>query len=300
MIMENKKNTKEQGRLEDKVMSQIRSGRVTLRSKYVFLAETLGLGSAFILSVLISILFLDLIFFYMRETDNLYYLGFGSRGVVAFLESFPYFLVSVFIVFIFAAGYMLKRTDMAYKRSFGYLAAGVVLFVLCAGGALAYTDISQGIERRAFAGEGPFQMFRPFLERGVRPRDKGIAGKILSVESDQLNIQTPFGEVVVDMTGAQYDEGTVFAEGAFIIAVGDREDREDDTLLFRARAIRVVDEEELKMIRRDMERRMEKGGMPSPMMQKGEGRGEGGPSMMRQEDKGEYRRSAAGMWNEVF
>ena len=71
--------------IEDKVMSEINSGRVKLRSKYIFLAEKLGIGSAFALSALLGVLFFTLVLYYLRASDNLRYLSFGSRGLFAFL-----------------------------------------------------------------------------------------------------------------------------------------------------------------------------------------------------------------------
>jgi hypothetical protein len=245
--------------LEDKIMSEIRSGRITLRSRYVFLAETIGFGSAIVLSILMAILLLNLIFFYMRATDNLHYLSFGSRGTFAFLESFPYLLVSIFIVFVFAAGYLVKRSDITYKRPFGYVGASLALFVMASGAALAYTDIPRGIEERAFSGKGPFVVFRPFLERGVRPRDKGIAGQIIYIEMPKLQIRAPFGEVFMDISEAHYEDGTIFEEGLFIIAIGDMMQADEQTVpFFYTKALRIIGEEEIEMVRRGMERYLKK------------------------------------------
>jgi hypothetical protein len=44
-------------KLENSIMGKIKSGQVKLKSKYVFLAEKLGLGTAFTLSVLCQFFF---------------------------------------------------------------------------------------------------------------------------------------------------------------------------------------------------------------------------------------------------
>ena len=97
--------------LEKKVMEKIKTGKVSLRSKYIFLAEKLGFSSVLIFSVLLSILFLSLVLFYFKSTDNLIYLSFGSRGLFAFLESFPIWLVIIFTALIFLAGWLLTKTE---------------------------------------------------------------------------------------------------------------------------------------------------------------------------------------------
>ena len=54
-------------KLENSIMGKIKTGQVKIRSKYVFIAEKLGLGTAFALSVLLSILLFNLILFYLKE-----------------------------------------------------------------------------------------------------------------------------------------------------------------------------------------------------------------------------------------
>ena len=90
-------------KIEEKVMAEIKSGKVKLRSRYVFLAEKLGIGSAFIFSVFLAVLFFTLVLFYLQASDNLGYLSFGSRGMFAFLETFPYLLVATLIICVFIA-----------------------------------------------------------------------------------------------------------------------------------------------------------------------------------------------------
>ena len=48
--------------LENKIMSKIKSGKIKLRSRYVFAAQKLGLGGALVLTILLAILFFSLVF----------------------------------------------------------------------------------------------------------------------------------------------------------------------------------------------------------------------------------------------
>jgi len=57
--------------LEKNVMDKIKTGRVKLRSRYVFLAEKLGLGSALALSFMLAALFFSLFLSYLKASDNL-------------------------------------------------------------------------------------------------------------------------------------------------------------------------------------------------------------------------------------
>ncbi len=241
--MENSK-----GKFEENIMSKIRSGKVKLRSKYIFLAEKLGMESAFTLSVVLSILFANLFFFYLKSTDNLEYLSFGSEGIYAFLESFPYLLVATFIVFILAAGYLLSKADFSYKKPFKYFALSLITFVFVSGVVLAYSGLSEKIEEEAF-NEGPSSfIIKPFLGRGVELRKTGLAGRIFEISDDYFVIETSNGFQKVDIKDLQSDISQ-FASGQFIIIIGER--KED---VFVAHRIRIVGEGNMLMIRREIHR----------------------------------------------
>lgn len=238
-------------KFEENIMSKIRTGKVKLRSKYIFLAEKLGLESAFALSVILSVLFANLFFFYLKSTDNLEYLSFGSDGIYAFLESFPYLLVASFIIFLLIASYLLAKADFSYKKPFKYFALSLITFVFASGIVLAYTDLSEKIEEEAF-GEGPSSsIIKPFLKRGVELRSAGVSGKIFEISNDYFVIETPCGFQKVDINHLQSEEDQ-FINGQFIIVIGER--KEDS---FAARRIRIVREDKMQMIRRGIHRNLD-------------------------------------------
>lgn len=240
-------------KLEDKIMSKIKNGQVKLRSKYIFLAEKLGLGSAFALSVVLAVLFLNLFFFYLKTTDNLEYLSFGSAGIYAFLESFPYLLVISFMMFLFLAGYLLAKTDFSYKKPFGYFAASLIIFSAAMGGILACTEISEKIEEQAFSDLPPGYIFKPFLKRGIELRNSGVAGKISEIGENYLIIETPISAQNVDTENLEASSSQQFIKEQFIMVIGERKGD-----IFVARAARIVGEKKLPMIRRGIQRRVER------------------------------------------
>jgi hypothetical protein len=230
-------------KLENSIMGKIKSGQVKLKSKYVFLAEKLGLGTAFTLSVLLSILFFNLILFYLKETDNLKYLSFGKFGVFAFLESFPYLLVIVFIVLIVLSGYLLTRSDVSYKKPFGYLAIGMIAIIMVLGGILTYTNLGQSFEREARRGN---ESVRVFFKPLIDDRNNGVAGVVFEQGEDYLILQTPQGLRRVD-TGEIEDVSNV-AKDQFVIAVGAGEKSS-----FKATKIKVVNKEDMPSVRRGID-----------------------------------------------
>ncbi len=237
-------------KIESLVMDNIKSGKVKLRSKYIFLAEKLGLGSAVILSLLLCILFFNLALFYLKASDNLGYLSFGSRGFFAFLESFPYLLVVSLIIFIFIAGFLFKKTEIAYQKPFGYLAIGLVVFILLSGAALAFTNIAEQIEQQTFEARSFGFFFQPFLRQGMEDHQRGIVGRVIQIGDGYVVIQTPRATEKVDLSDVGNFDKSILVEGNFIMAIGQRDDD-----AFRAINLRAIDPSEMPMIRRGIHRR---------------------------------------------
>lgn len=173
-------------KLENKIMKDIKNGKVKLKSKYLFLAERLGLGSGIVLTILLAALVFNLILFYMQETDNLIYLTFGPNGFLPFLESFPYLLVVIFIIIIFLVGFLIKKTDFVYKKSFGEWSIYLILFIMAIGTFLTFTNINNEIQKNHE------EFMRPFFEH--RPSMKnGIAGIIIEKSNNGIVLNTREG-----------------------------------------------------------------------------------------------------------
>jgi hypothetical protein len=230
--------------LENNIMNKIKTGQVKLKSKYVFLAEKLGLGTAFTLSIVLSALLFNLILFYMKETDNLYYLSFGKNGVLAFLESFPYALVVAFILFIILAGYLITKSDVSYKKPFGYFTVSLIVFVMFLGGILTYTKIAEKIEK----GNHPFNTI--LMKGSLEMRDKGIAGIVFEKGEDYLIVETPHGLRNIDLTKIEEQKILNIEKGNFVLAVG--ENRNYD---FVAQEIQVLDKEKMPIINRGIDKK---------------------------------------------
>lgn len=246
-------------KLENSIMGKIKTGQVKIRSKYVFIAEKLGLGTAFALSVLLSVLLFNLILFYLKETDNLKYLSFGKFGIFAFLESFPYLLVVAFIILIVLSGYLITKSDVSYKKPFGYLAIGLVVSIMIFGGILTYTNLARELESRAQEGMNPARML---LSPMMDMRNSGVAGVVFETGDDYLILQTPQGLRNVDLKGME--QIPEIEKGQYVIAVGKKSGFD-----FKAEQIKTVDRKELPAIDRGIEFKFKpsgEGGIPSDLL----------------------------------
>lgn len=232
---------KDDKELEKLVMGKIKSGQVKLKSKYLFVAEKLGLGTAFGLTVVLSALFFNLILFYMKETDNLKYLSFGKDGIFAFLETFPYLIVMLFIVLMVLASYLITKSESLYKRSYSHLVIFLIGTIMFIGGMLTYTDVANEIERESLK-EGPGRFFRPFIG-SPDIRERGISGLVYEKGDGYVIVKTPRGLINVNFAPADKVEG--LEEGKFIIAIGEKEGG-----VFIARRINVMKRGEMPSIER--------------------------------------------------
>lgn len=236
--------------IQNKVMADIQSGRVKLRSRYVFWAEKLGLGGAVVLSIFIAVLVCTLALFYLTASDTLAYLNFGQSGLVAFLDSFPYALVTTLIIIILLAGFLLKKTDLVYKYSYAYVALGLLAVIVTGGLALAATNVAETLQTQSF--------IRPFMRHSVANRAHGVTGRVLEVAPMTLLVQTPQGVLLVHL---EYVVKPLppLEPGLFIMSIGKMRPPE-----FWAERVRVISPNEVRLHRRHIIERH--GQMAPPQM----------------------------------
>lgn len=218
--------------LEKKIMGEITSGRVTLRSRYLFMAEKLGLGSAMILTAILGSLLVALILWYMKNSETLSYLSFGSDGLLAFWESFPYGLIVGAILMIVLVGYILKKSGWVYQIPFGIMAIGAITGVTLIGVALAFTSVPEYIGKQE---SGPAKMiFKPVLPAN-KPGKGGMMGKIVEWENPRGVVLTPHGLRVINAEFAPKPEREKIVVGVVVMVVGRPHEE-----IFLVRHIRII------------------------------------------------------------
>ncbi len=224
--------------IQQKVMADIQSGRVKLRSRFVFAAEKLGLGSAVVLSIFVAVLVCTLALFYLNASDALAYLNFGHSGLAAFLDSFPYTLVFLLTGVILLAGYLLKKTDLVYKYSYAYVALGLLFVIILGGASLAATNVAETLESQRF--------IKPFIRRSLETRSHGVVGRVLQVAPMTLLLQTPQGDLIVHLEYA-YKPLPTLEPGLFVVSIGKLRPPE-----FWAERVRVISPDEARLLRRQI------------------------------------------------
>src|SRR3989344_1528178 len=181
--------------LENIIIADIKSGKVKLRSRYLFLSDKLGLGSAVVLTVLLAALAFTVVLFYFVSADSRNYLEFGNSGIWAFLESFPFQPVITLILLIFLAGRLLSLTGRAYAYSFGKLSIIVLVIIFFSGSIFAFANLGEN--------------------------GRGIAGQVVAVRENILIVRSPRSDIMVNTSNVNWRRDLRQPElGVFIIAVG--------------------------------------------------------------------------------
>ena len=221
--------------LETKIMKKIKDEKINFHSKYIFLAQKLGLGGGLTLSLLLAILFLNLAFFTMKVSGGLEFLSFGRMGILAFLESFPYHWILMGLVFFVVASMILSRYDISYKKPFKRLLAALLLLIFVASTALAISGINEAIEEKVAQGKIP--LLRSFYGRRGGIWKNGLVGEVIEIRSSGLVVQTrEKKKVFIELTkNTLLPRESDFKIGDRIRAVG-KWDGEN----FRASALRVT------------------------------------------------------------
>ncbi len=235
---------------QNKVMEQINTGQVKLRSKYLFLAEKFSIGSGIILSVLLAIFFLSLLFYYLRATDNIIYLSFGESGLLAFLESFPYLLVTAFIACVLLAGALLKMSGSVYRQPFKYIALILVGGILVVGIGLTLARVDRIFEKNMYLRSRTGIIVQPLLQPGLNERNRGIAGRVVEIMSPFMTLQTPRGLQKVDISQVPSVDTANLATGMFVVGIGQKQEG-----LFLARHVRQVAPGKTRIIEGGVNRR---------------------------------------------
>ncbi len=224
--------------LKAKVMRKIRDGKINFRSRYIFLAKKLGLGGGLTLSLILAALFLNLTFFGVKASGSLEFLSFGRKGILAFLESFPYHWIIIGLVFFLLASIILSRYDISYKKPFKRILAILLLSVFVAGAVISLSGVNEAIEDRV--NQGHFRLLRPFYGKRHGMWRNALLGEVTEVKSDGLMVDIAQERTVFIRFAEStlFPAGSDFNKGDYIRVLGEWEEEEEE--VFNAQVLQIV------------------------------------------------------------
>lgn len=161
---------------KESVLAKIRERQITMRSKFSFTFETFLAAFVALIILLISIALANFILFGLRINGHDALLGFGARGLTAFLVIFPWPLLILDILLIVFLERLLRRFKFGYRSPVLYLLLG--LLVIASGISFAIdraTPVNNVLFTRARTGGLPAPIGEFYINARVpAPHDRGI------------------------------------------------------------------------------------------------------------------------------
>lgn len=197
----------------DRVMGEIAKRKVVIRPKWYFtlLATVFAATLAFIWSV--TIIFLSLGLFHIRQVNPHNYIQFGATGWFVFLKILPWELIIFIILGLLLAWLMVRRYDLSYKIGFGLMSAALIGGVVFVGFLLDWCRFGEQVEKAKIIS---------LLIEHESVGDNWVEGKACEINNYGLKIKTHNdNEVTVILNDqSRSKEKDFFKLGETIRAVG--------------------------------------------------------------------------------
>ncbi len=144
-------NTHHNDSIKNNVLHKIRSGEVKMRSKYIFFLKMLAIVALALFVTVVSSVLISFIMFSVMVSGRLILLGFGFRGLITFIMTFPWLLLLLDLGLIVGLERVIKHFKFGYRTPLTYTIAGIVVVNLCIGVVIYETPLHHMLARNARA-----------------------------------------------------------------------------------------------------------------------------------------------------
>lgn len=182
--------------IKDKILEQIKKGEVSMVPKWRFVLETTLWAVGLVVATVIAVYLLSFILFMLNKNGILFTPLYGWHGVMLFIVSSPWFLISLVGIFLLVLYVLVTKFSFSYKRPLVYSMLGVVLFVIAFASMLHQLSIHERMERFVERHEVPglSPMYRGAGEQ--RPKEVTF-GIITSLDDESI--------LILDDDGDEYE-----------------------------------------------------------------------------------------------
>lgn len=102
-------------KIKEEIMRKIKNGDLSMRSRWVYVAQKIGLKSGLALSLLISAFLINLFLFYIKTNNLLQQLHMGDAFYQKLFHNLPYTLIMLILFSFVVINYLVKKTDFFYR-----------------------------------------------------------------------------------------------------------------------------------------------------------------------------------------
>jgi hypothetical protein len=211
--------------IRDNVLKSIEAGKVHMRPRWHFVLHAILMIVGTALLVLTIIYLTSFIIFTLRQTGALAAPGFRPGGYLLLLESIPWVIFIVAIIFLVLLGILVKKYSFGYHKPLLYTTAGIIALAVVGGIVVEMTPLHRGLFRIAEENHLPVagRMYRSFGQHHI---DDVTIGEITELLDEDYKILEREGEpVIVDVSDdTKLEPGVVYKIGDTIIIFGKRDD----------------------------------------------------------------------------
>lgn len=119
---------KSQLKLEEKIMSQVKAGKIAMKPKWYFVVGSSLIFCGLVLLSVVAIFLVNFTAFALKRHGPM-----ASWKFQIMIGNFPWWAPVLAIIGIILGLELLKKYDFSYKKNFKLIAAYFILAVLCAG-----------------------------------------------------------------------------------------------------------------------------------------------------------------------
>lgn len=102
-------------KIKKEVMAQIKSGKLSMKARWTYVAKKIGLQSGLALTLIVSAFLINLFLFYIKTNNLLMPLHMGDAFYQKLFHNLPYTLIFFILLLFVALNYLIKKTDIFYK-----------------------------------------------------------------------------------------------------------------------------------------------------------------------------------------
>ncbi len=178
------------------VLQKIKARQVTMKARWKFLAEKIGLESGLLLLLVAFLFVLSLFLYYWQNQATKDWLSFGYPGLRQVFLSAPYELLAGALLLVLLINFLIKKFTWGYRRSWL-----VWIAVLVIGGGIGASVISSLYAfyqlDKYMPAHGWGQTLGNYYQKRVNHWQGMIKeGQILSRQADQLQVEVE-GEILL-------------------------------------------------------------------------------------------------------
>lgn len=238
--------------LSQQIMEQIHDKKVKMKSRWIFIAQKLGLESGLALAIILAVLLVNSIFYIMQRNGAFEFASFGLEGWRVILDNIPYDLIIALIILIITANYIYKKFDLSYHKPLYYFTLLSICLITLVGTFLAYSGVNEEIIEEKLVAENthldsPGNLPPQYIIRKTAPRaiyqnrinfqpvgDRAIIGSIIDCRDDEIIIRMYNSQIITLKPNTNGD--FVCQIGKIIKSIGQKEAN-----IFRSHIIQIIE-----------------------------------------------------------